>query len=111
MNSLEIWKKLIDAKIKKGISDLRYADLRSANLRNADLRYADYDTNKYFISNFCRHNIFADLTIKTITIGCKSHSFEHWLRNYTKIGISNNYTSTEIKMYYAIINIITELKV
>ena len=35
-----------------------------------------------------------------ITIGCETHTFEEWEKNYREIADKNNYTGAEIKEYY-----------
>jgi hypothetical protein len=35
-----------------------------------------------------------------ITIGCETHSFEDWEKNYREISEKNSYTGAEIKEYY-----------
>ena len=90
-------------------ANLRDANLRGANLRDANLRDADFwgadfrDANfwgavgKFAVGKFGRHQGVA--VGGYISIGCERHTFDHWLKNFEKIGESNDYSEQEIAMY------------
>ena len=75
-------------------ADLRGADLRGADFRGADLRGA---VGKFAVGKFGRHQGVA--VGGYISIGCERHTFDHWLKNFEKIGESNDYSEQEIAMY------------
>ena len=80
-------------------ANLRGASLRGANLRDADLRDADLwgAVGKFAVGKFGRHQGVA--VGGYISIGCERHTFDHWLKNFEKIGESNDYSEQEIAMY------------
>jgi UDP-3-O-[3-hydroxymyristoyl] glucosamine N-acyltransferase len=43
-----------------------------------------------------------------ISIGCKNHTIEYWLRNYRKIGEQHGYTDEQIEEYRCYIELIAE---
>ena len=75
------------------------ADLRGANLWDADFRDADFRgaVGKFAVGKFGRHQGVA--VGGYISIGCERHTFDHWLKNFEKIGESNDYSEQEMAMY------------
>ena len=65
-----------------------------ADFRGADLRGA---VGKFAVGKFGRHQGVA--VGGYISIGCERHTFDHWLKNFEKIGESNDYSEQEIAMY------------
>jgi hypothetical protein len=94
-------------------ADLSRADLYGANLSRANLSRVNlYGANlsganlsrvkgiKFPIISICgvAHSFFYH--DKIIQIGCECHTVKEWIKNYKKIGESNNYTTDQIAEYY-----------
>lgn len=53
-----------------------------------------------------QHSVFATPT--SLTIGCYKHKWEHWFKNYEKIGKLSGYTKEQIEAHYTILKLVYE---
>lgn len=86
-------------------ANLSGANLSGANLRGADLSYVNLRGVKGIIT-FQAGKHLAIHYKDMIGIGCEYHTISHWLKNYKILGAENDYTDTEINMYYSFIKMV-----
>ena len=84
-------------------SNLSGSDLSGSYLSGSDLNNTKLN-NTIFTRNdqvqFFSYNMFiANHYNGVITIGCLTHSVDHWIKNYKEIGKKNGFTDHEIKVY------------
>ena len=98
-------------------ADLRGSDLSGSNLRGSNLSGSDLNNTKLNNTIFTRndqvqffsYNMFiANHYNGVITIGCLTHSVDHWIKNYKEIGKKNGFTDLEIEMYGLFILIVSK---
>ena len=51
-----------------------------------------------------RHQVFA--TPHSLTFGCYKHDWNHWFKNYEKIGRLSGYTKQQIEAHYTILKLV-----
>ncbi len=79
-------------------ANLRYANLRSADLRSADLRSADLRSADLVIFQFQRHTAYYTFD-GSLIIGCHVLPITEWAETFEQIGIKEQYTPLQIKIY------------
>lgn len=89
-------------------ANLGGANLRGAYLLDANLEGARGISLPILNIQGSAHHLF--YMGGKISIGCETHTVEHWVKHYKKIGEEHSYTEKQIKEYYGYIKICKGLK-
>ena len=84
-------------------ANLSEADLSEANLYRANLSEANLSGTEIILFQFQQHFAYFQSSTKMLKIGCHDHLLDNWLEDYQQIGLKNDYTELQIKIYHQFI--------